>query len=67
MVYINFSQRRIISSRKMLNVQRQPKVILGGSGEIETLGLGHNAGRTLFAKSTTGLIGGRGSLIGIFL
>jgi hypothetical protein len=50
----------------MLNVQRQPKVILGGS-EIETLGLGHNAGRTLFAKSTTGLIGGRGSLIGIFL
>jgi len=27
--------------------------------------LGHKAGSTLFAKSTTGLIGGRGSLIGI--
>jgi hypothetical protein len=50
----------------MLKVQRQPKVIFGGS-DIETLGFGHKVDIALFAKSTTGLIGGRGSLIGIFL
>jgi len=44
--------------------QRQVKSIFGGR-ETDTLGFGHNAGRTVFTKSTTGLIGGRGRGRGI--
>ena len=41
---------------------RQPKVILGGSADILTLGLGQSTGNTFFAVSTTGRRLGRGIL-----